>query len=170
MKKPRLRIYLDTSVISYHTARLRRDPVIRRRQLTTRKWWDSFRERADFCISTYVLEEISDGDPEAANSRMAFVEGLSMIVSDPHSEELGQRMFRNLKLPHRSRMDGFHLAVAALNRLDYIVSWNFKHMANAGVQAAYEQECTGLGLWTPIIVTPDYLLETGGQDERPHHR
>jgi predicted nucleic acid-binding protein len=161
MKNNRLRIYLDTSVISYYTARLHRDPVIRSRQVITREWWEAFREKADFFVSTYVLEEIADGDPSAARKRLEVVKNFAGLVSNFQSEEFGRQLFHHLNIPVRSRVDAWHLAVAAVNGQNYIVSWNFKHMANARIQKAYEEACGRAGLFAPEIVSPDFMLGGG---------
>lgn len=159
MRPHKPRIYLDTSVISYHAARLHRDPVVRKRQLATQKWWEIFRGKSDFYVSTYVLEEIADGDPHAARKRLELVSGFAGVVSNLKSERFGERLFRELNIPLRSKTDAWHLSIAALTRLDYIVSWNFKHMANNAIRAAYENCCQSVGLPAPVIKTPEQMLK-----------
>jgi hypothetical protein len=161
MKKPKPRIYLDTSVISYHTARLHRDPIIRSRQLTTRRWWETFHNLTQFCVSTYVLEEIAKGDQQAASLRKSLIHGAKTLDPTPDTEKLARRPLRELGIPQRSEVDACHLAVAAMNRIDYIVSWNFKHMANDGVREAYDAACKSAGLAPPEIMTPQTMLNQG---------
>jgi predicted nucleic acid-binding protein len=141
MRKHKPRVYLDTSVISYYTARLHPDPIIRARQLATRRWWETNRGLYDIHISTYVIGEIERGDPDAASKRIAAVEGFYKLHPTPDVERLARLLEDRLRFPSRSRMDANHLAIAAINSQDYIVSWNFKHMANAGVREAYRSIC-----------------------------
>lgn len=161
MKHPRPRIYLDTSVISYHTARLHRDPAVRSRQLTTKRWWGKFHDFSDFYISAYVEEEISRGDEEAAASRIHLVSGMKTFQPTTETKRLAQHLLRKLRIPQRSESDAYHLAIAALNRIDYIVSWNFKHMANDEIRKAYAATCESVGLTAPEIITPEAMLNRG---------
>jgi predicted nucleic acid-binding protein len=161
MLRQKPRIYLDTTMISYCAARLHRDPVVRSRQLATRKWWQEYREHSEFCISSYVTEEIEKGDSTAATKRMECVLGVRVIAPELATQALAQKLLKELRIPHRSRMDALHLAIAAANGLDYIVSWNFKHMANAGIRAVYRDVCLDRGLEPPEITTPEEMLEQG---------
>ncbi len=163
MSKPKPRIYLDTSVISYHSARLNRNPVVRSRQLTTKRWWETFHGAAQFCVSTYVLEEIAKGDQQAASLRWNLAQEALTLDPIPDTQQLARRLYEELGIPQRSEVDAYHLATAAMNRIDYIVSWNFKHMANNGVIEAYAAACQSAGLVPPRIMTPEAMLNQGGQ-------
>jgi len=124
-------------------------------------WWAALSGRADFHVSAYVWEEIEAGDRAAARSRMELVKDFPVLASDTASNRFGIQLLHDLGIPARSRKDAFHLAVAALNSQNYIVSWNFKHMANVRVQRDYEEACRRAGLSTPEILTPQAMMEEG---------
>ena len=156
----KLKIYIDTSVISYFTANQSADVIQRAHQEITKLWWKNF-DQNEFYISTYVIEEIEKGYKEAAEKRLKAVERCQILDPSQVVERFAVLLLRELGIPDRSRLDAFHLAVAALNNQDYIVSWNFKHMANARVRRINKTICLSEGLVCPDISTPEEMLGEG---------
>lgn len=158
MAKPR--VYLETSVISYLTARLSRDLVTVGRQELTREWWDGRRERFELFVSEFVLEEVASGDPEVARLRLQKLAGVPEVRLTPETRELAQSMVEPGPIPRKAVLDAFHIAAAVAGGADYLLTWNFKHLANAALRKRIEAVCVANGYEAPIICTPEELMET----------
>jgi predicted nucleic acid-binding protein len=155
---PQLSLYLETSVISYLTARPSRDLVIAAHQQITREWWDNSLFKYQGFISAVVLEEIARGDRQAARLRLAEVENFPLVEIVPEVVELADTYFSSLQIPERARLDAYHLALATWHGLDFLVSWNCTHIVSARVRRTIEEINAHLGFRTPIICTPEELM------------
>ena len=156
MEKPK--IYLDTSVISYLTALPSKDVVVLARQQISAEWWRNYSEKIDPYISVYVIEELERGDKAAAQKRIEFVSRFQILNTSPQTQRLARIILSELNIPDSAVLDAYHLAIAALNSQDYIISWNFKHMVNANVRRIYKGVCIGEGLIAPDISTPEEMI------------
>lgn len=154
----REQIYVETTVISLFTARMSSDLVKAARQKMTEEWWEKILPKYDCVISPYVLQEIRNGDPEAAKKRMAAANPFSLLATSDFAEELAQEYFKKSGIPKRSILDCYHLAVAAANGVDFIVSWNFKHIANPTIRRIFRGINDKHGLISPEISTPEEML------------
>jgi predicted nucleic acid-binding protein len=153
------RVYLETTIVSYLTAHRSNDPILAAHQSLTREWWDHRRYSFDLVISELVLREASAGDPEAARRRMA---RLSEIVSVAISEEsavLAEALVGAGPIPAEYGEDALHIALCAVNGIDYLLTWNCKHLANAAHRYQIEEVVVYNGYECPIICTPEELLE-----------
>jgi predicted nucleic acid-binding protein len=155
------RIYLDTSVISYFVARPSKDVIQQAHQKLSKEWWRQFHARHQLYISVYVLDEIEKGNKEAAAKRLKAIEGLPILDTSDSVERLAKVILKELSIPEKSRLDGYHLAIAALNSQDYIVSWNFKHMANSRVRSVFKMICSEEGIICPEISSPEEMIGGG---------
>ncbi len=157
-------IYLETSIISYFAALPSRDLITAARQQLTREWWT--RRRNDFAlfVSELVLAEAAAGDPEGAARRSAVLEGLPVLDITPLAEELAARILHHAGLPVRARADALHIALAASHGLNYLMTWNVTHLANALVRPRVERACRLTGYEPPILCTPDELMAGEEQD------
>ena len=153
-------VYIETSVVSYLTARPSRDLVVAAHQQITREWWDNVLfSRFEPCISEPVIREISRGDFSAAQKRLEAVKGIRELPLGDDAVALAESYCHIFNLPISARVDAYHLAVSVLNNVDYLVSWNCTHIANGHVVKMLREENGKRGLNTPGICTPTELME-----------
>lgn len=152
-------VYLETTVPSYLAALPSRDLVVAAHQQITHEWWQSARRRFDLFVSETVLAEIAGGDPEAAARRTLIVQGLPVLPLTDDILALIREYDRRLGLTSRGRTDLPHFAFAVAHEMDYLVTWNCQHIANGEVIRRLMEANSELGRWTPLIVTPEELLE-----------
>lgn len=160
----RPRVYLETTIPSYLTAWPSRDLVRAAHQQLTREWW-SRRHLFEIFISQLVVRECQAGDPEAAAARLAALEGLPLLEQDAEVGSLARALLDRVPLPARAEADALHIATAALHGMDYLLTWNCTHIANAALRGRIEAICRDSGLEPPAICTPEELPD-GGDDER----
>lgn len=153
------KVYLETSVLSYLAARPNRDLIRAANQQITREWWELRRPDFELFISQIVIKEISAGDPDAAAKRLGFVEKIPILDIEPRVESLAETLCRNLHLPARAALDSLHIALAVFNGMDFLLSWNCKHIANAQLLRRIEELCQLEGHKMPVVCTPPELLE-----------
>ena len=159
-----LTIYVETTIVSYLTARPSRDLIIVGRQASTREWWERARIDHHLVISAEVLKEASRGDPLAAQARMAVLADLPILDLSPEVETLAAVYREALGLPDRAAPDATHLAAASIHRVDAIVSWNCSHIASIQVQRIISGINQRLGLPVPFLATPEMLLGEEASD------
>jgi predicted nucleic acid-binding protein len=152
-------VYLETSVISYLTARPSRDIVLAGHQQTTRDWWQTRRSLFEVCISELVLQEASGGDRQAAEDRLSVVNDLELLEITPEALQLADRLVAEAALPQKAVADALHIAIAVSNGIDFLLTWNCKHIANAFMRSKIEAICRKNGYEPSIICTPEELLE-----------
>ncbi len=147
-------VYIESSVISYLASRPNRDIIIAGRQAITRDWWENHRQRFDLRISALVEEEISKGDPKAIARRQEFAESIpSLSISDEATELL----LKNNAVPYGREEDALHIAIAAAQGADYLLTWNFKHINNAEKKLSISQSVAALGYICPQLCSPEEL-------------
>jgi predicted nucleic acid-binding protein len=154
----RPRIYIESSVISYLTSRTSRDLVVAAHQQVTLDFWESV-GRFDMCISAFVVAEVSKGDEERAQTRMNLIASAAMLETSPDVEELADALIEQKSVPAKARLDALHIAVCAVHGVDYLLTWNCKHIANAQTMSLIENTCAELGYPCPRLCTPLELLE-----------
>ena len=157
--------YIETSVVSYLTARPSRDVVVAAYQEVTREWWRDAAERFHLTASELVLAEAGAGDPAAARERLKVLEGIELLDASPDAEALAQRLLDLGAVPREAAADAAHIAIAVTNGAEYLVTWNFRHIANAAMRVRIESACRQAGYEPPVICTPNELMETGHGDD-----
>lgn len=155
------KVYIETSVISYLTARASRDVVVAARQAITREWWEEHRERFDVFISELVEEELAQDDPVAEALRAEKVEGIESMHISEEAEYLAEKLISTGTVPVGSEEDALHIATAAAHGMDYLLTWNFKHINNAEMKAAIIAVVESCGFNCPALCSPE---ELGGTD------
>lgn len=153
------RVYIETTFISYLTARPSRDVVIAGHQQTTHEWWDTRRANYELCVSQLVLEEAAAGDPQAAQERLAVLNAVTLLETTAEALDLAKALIQAGALPAKAADDALHIAIAATNGVPFLLTWNCRHMANATMRPMIESVCATKGLKAPIICTPEELLE-----------
>lgn len=110
-------------------------------------------------ISEFVIDEVSKGDLEFARLRLESIDGFKVLDVNSEIETLAEKYFSAINIPERSRIDASHLAVAAWHGVDYVLSWNCKHIASGRVQRILEDLNRELDIVTPTVCTPEELME-----------
>jgi predicted nucleic acid-binding protein len=153
------RVYIETTVVSYLTARPSRDVVIAGHQQITHEWWDTQRESYQLCISQLVRKEAGAGDATAAEERLDRLNAMTLLETSDEALDLAKELIQAGALPAKAADDALHIAVAAMNGIPYLLTWNCRHLANATMRPVIEKVCAGKGVKAPIICTPEELLE-----------
>lgn len=153
------KVYLETSVISYLTGRLSRDLITVGRQELTREWWEQERQHFDLIISEFVLAEAADGDATAAQQRLEALVGIPEVRMTSEARDLARALVDPGPIPQKAVLDAFHIAAAVSGGADYLLTWNFKHLANAALRKQIETVCRTSGYDPPVICTPEELME-----------
>lgn len=151
-------IYVETSIVSYLTARPNRDLVRAAHQEVTREWWTT-RARFELYVSQLVLDEAGAGDPGAAALRLDVLRDLPLLDFTDEVTALGKTLVRGAALPQKAAADALHIAFAAVHGMDYLLSWNCTHIANATMRPKIEAICRMSGVEPPVICTPLEILE-----------
>ena len=159
------KVYIETTVISYLTAQPARDVVIAGHQQSTRDWWRNAANRFELVASQLVLTEASAGDPEAARARLAALDSLMLLDATEEALELAQQLVNAGVVPAKAAEDAAHIAIAVVNGIEYLVTWNYRHIANATIRSQIETVCRNAGFEPAIICTPDELMERDHDDE-----
>jgi hypothetical protein len=152
------KVYIETTVVSYFVAEPSEDLVQAAHQQVTRHWWAS-RHRFDLFISRAVVAEAAQGNPNMAARRIAALEGIPNLEFGRDVTALVRRLMQRGALPSPARMDAVHVAVSAVNGMDFLVTWNLRHLANAALRGKIEATCRAAGTVPPIICTPEELME-----------
>lgn len=146
-------------MISYLMARPNRDVVIAGHQKITRDWWQTCRDRFDLVASQLVVREASAGDPQAAKERLERLTTLTLLEVTEEAVTLAQELITTGAVPEKAAEDALHLAIAVTNGVEYLLTWNCKHLANATMRRKIEDVCRSAGYEPVIICTPEELLE-----------
>ena len=145
--------YIETSIVSYLTAFPSRDLVLAAHQQVTRDWWAG-RAAFDLYVSQFVLDEAEAGDAEAAARRMQILEETTLLDITDEATSLARGLLAGRALPSRAQVDAFHIAVAAVHGMDYLLSWNCTHIVNAAMRSTIEAICRAAGFVPPVICIP----------------
>jgi hypothetical protein len=127
--------------------------------LSTRSWWTDAGTRYRLFTSQLVLNEAAQGDPLAAADRLAALAHLDLIPVLDVAEELAKFLVIRGALPPKARVDALHVAIAATNAVQYLATWNCRHLANAALRVKIQQACHDRGYNAPVICTPLELTE-----------
>ncbi|HAO79821.1 MAG TPA: DNA-binding protein [Verrucomicrobia subdivision 3 bacterium] len=154
------RIYLETTIPSYLVARRSRDLRLAADQETTQEWWEARRQNYELFISEFVRAEVQRGDAQAAAARLALVEGIPMLSEPQSATELAGQILAARLLPPAAALDASHIALATVHAMDYLLTWNCKHIHNVAIIRQIERLCERQGYTCPIICTPNDLMDT----------
>jgi hypothetical protein len=156
-------VYIETSVIGHLAMRRSALLVTAANQQVSREFWDDHRSRFDLFVSLAVVDECTAGDAEAAAEREVFLHGIPVLGVDDDVLALAQSLMTGIPLPEKAAVDAVHIAVAAVNGVDYLVTWNCKHIANPALRCIIEAVCRAAGYDPPVICTPPELIEVPDQ-------
>jgi len=156
MKK---RIYIETTIVSYYTARPSRDLMIAGHQEATRDLWPELSRTYETYISALVYEEAGRGDPDQAKVRLEAIKPFPMLDIDDEARSLAESIITGKGIPANYPEDALHIAVAAVNHIDVVITWNFAHLNNPFTRRAIRRIVENEGYVCPEICSPDELLE-----------
>lgn len=156
MKK---RVYVETTVLSYFAARPSRDLIVAGHQEATREIWPQFADKYETYISALVYQEAGRGDAEQARARLAAIKPFRMLDIEDGARTLAERITAGKGIPQEYPEDALHIAVAAANGMDVLVTWNFAHLNNPFTRMMVRQIVENEGFTCPEICSPEELLE-----------
>lgn len=149
---------METTIPSYMLADPSQDLIVVTRQETTRAWWRRDHTRFAVFVSDAVLDEAERGDRRAANRRRDFLDQFPVLPETSEVQRLTELYFRERIVPSQKAADAAHLAFASVYRMEFLCTWNFKHLANAFALRRLRTLNEKYGLFTPYVCTPDELL------------
>jgi len=147
-------VYLETSIVSYLTARPTNDLLVAAWQKATVDWWDTQRNRFDLYTSDVTVEESGRGNPEAASRRLEALVDIPILPITDAVVALSKALLQRKALPVKALDDALHIAVSAVHGVDYLLTWNFRHLDNAETKPIMRSVCTIHGYTSPEICTP----------------
>lgn len=153
------KVYIETTIPSYLTARPSNDLRVAANQNTTIEWWETQRPCFELFISEFVTTEIIHGDSDVARKRLEIIADLPKLSINEKVRTLAKSLISDGAIPAKAEIDAFHIAVAAVNGIEYLLTWNCAHIANAIMRTKIEGVCRRQGFEPPIICTPQELME-----------
>ena len=151
------KVYLETSFISYLVARRSRDLIIAGRQQVTLDWWEQGQQQFDLFVSEIVLLEARAGDATEVTKRLTVLTGLPILDVPTEASRLAGLLLSRGIVPSKANIDAVHIAVATVHGMDYLLTWNLKHIANAHVRKMVARIFRAEGYESPEICTPEEL-------------
>ena len=160
-------VYIESTVISYLVARPSSNPILAARQKASQQLWEDYADRFEFVISRIVRAEIQQGDVRAAQQRIEITSRLTILENLPEIDILVQKLLDSGAVPRNSRPDAQHIAIATVHNVEYLVSWNHKHIVNEHKREHIKQICQEAGFQPTTICTPTQLMEDIQMKEAP---
>lgn len=151
------KIYLETTIISYLAARPSKDLITAAHQQITHDWWQNRRRDFDLFSSQLVIQESSAGDAAVAKTRLQLLSDISLVQVNVDCVSLARALVEKGPIPEKAAVDALHIAIATVHGMDYLLTWNCKHIANAEMQTAVKRICRSAGYEPPVICTPEEL-------------
>ncbi len=152
------KVYIETSVISYLTARLSRDLIIAGHQQITQEWWEFRRKNFGLYVSQLVVNEAGRGDREAAEKRLSLLKDVPLLQFNDKIADFAQKIVSDKIIPEKAAEDAIHIAVATIHKMDYLVTWNCSHIANAELRRKISKLGAECGYEMSVICTPEELM------------
>ena len=153
-------VYIETSIIGYLTSRPSRDLITAANQQLTHDWWNEHREKFDIFISQFVIDECAMGDAIVAKARLDTIAAIRQLAVTESVEILADELIRQVPLPEKAQVDALHVAIATVCEMEYLLTWNCTHIANAVLRPRIEAISRSFGYEPPTICTPQEFMET----------
>ncbi len=150
-------VYVETTVVGSIAGRLHPNPIIAARQTTSRVWWSDASTRFNLFVSQLVEDECLAGDPDAAQERIEALVGIPRLRIVDSAQDLADLLMNHKAIPESEPRDALHIGIAAVHGIQYLVTWNFKHIANATLRNRINRVCRDAGHEPPIICTPEEI-------------
>lgn len=152
-------VYLETTIPSYLAARDSSDVRMLAKQQVTREWWNLRRDAFELFVSEAVVVECQAGDSDAALKRLEILNGIPLLEQKPPTAQIAEFLIGRLSLPEKAVVDAVHIAIAIANEVDFLLTWNCTHIANAAFRPMIEEIAIEHSCVCPIICTPEELME-----------
>ncbi len=151
-------VYIETSIVSYLRQRPSGQVVMAARQLLTHQWWNVERDKYELVISQYVIDEASAGNPSLAADRLRDLDGIPLLPLDPEIAWIADELMDRAILPPKARTDALHIAAVAHHRIQFLLTWNCRHIANAKILSRIHDVLIDLSIPIPVICTPEEMV------------
>lgn len=151
-------VYLETSIISYLRQKPSTQVVLAARQLLTHQWWNDERSNYQLVASQLVIDEASAGNPSLAAERLQLLAGIPLLQLDPVIADIADEIMSRAILPEKARTDALHIATVAHHRIQYLLTWNCRHIANARILPRIHDVLNDLLIPIPVICTPEEMV------------
>jgi len=151
-------VYVETSIISYLRQKPSTQVVLAARQLLTHQWWNDERTNYQLVASQFVIDEASAGNPALAAERLQLLAGIPLLPLDPAIADIADEIMSRAILPEKARTDALHIAAVAHHRIQYLLTWNCRHIANARILPRIHNVLNDLLLPVPVICTPEEMV------------
>ncbi len=151
-------VYIETSILGYLTARSTKDLILAANIEITKDWWESRRNAFTLYTSEAVLEEVAQGDAKIAAQRREILRNFPLLSLNQVVQGLAAQFLAQSSLPAKARVDAIHIAAATIHGMDYLLTWNCKHIANAQMQRKLAEISLDFGYVLPILCTPNELM------------
>ncbi len=152
-------VYIETSIISYLTQKPSSQVVTAAHQLLTHQWWNDERANYELVVSQYVIDEVSAGESTLAADRLLTLNGIPLLPNTPEIPTIANEIMSRGILPPKAQVDALHIAAVAHHRVQYLLTWNCKHIANGTIIEKTTEINKHFGVQTPVICTPEMLME-----------
>ena len=162
------KVYIETTVVSYLVARPSNDIILAERQRATQELWKNYSDTFEFIVSDIVITEIRHGNEIAAQRRIDALAGLTVLGLTPEAVALALELINAGAVPRESQTDAQHIAVAVVNGIEHLISWNYKHIVNETKRQHIDQVCQAAGYQPIILCTPAELIEGIQMKEEQH--
>ena len=151
-------VYIETSIPSYLTARPSRDIRVLAWQQITDQWWEESRNKYDLFISQLVTIEAGAGNPEAAARRLDAIKNIPELTVDDEMENFAQKLINEKVVPPSAKADALHISTSIVHSVDYLLTWNCRHINNVDVKLSIRKICESVGYSYTEICSPIELL------------
>jgi hypothetical protein len=161
----KLSIYIETSIISYLAAKLSRDLLTAACQQITTEWWENKLNDYDLFTSELVIAEAKAGNPDASAKRLNLLRGISELKITGEVRHIAETLIKQGALPDKAQADALHIATATVHGIDYLLTWNCRHIDNPAMKPLVRKVCSAEGYLCPEICTPIEIMEVNENEE-----
>lgn len=151
-------VYIETSILGYLAARSTKNLILAANMEITRDWWELRRNAFTLYTSEAVLTEVAQGDPEIAAQRLSMLRNFPLLALNQDVQGLAAQILARSNLPPKAEVDAIHIAAATVHGMDYLLTWNCRHIANAQIQGKLAEISLDLGYVLPVLCTPSELM------------
>ena len=152
------KLYLETTIPSYLTSHPSRDLIVAAHQQINHEWWEKRRHDFDIFISQFVIDEAGRGDEEASQRRLKILSEFDLLDITDDVTDLASAILDAGVIPQETALDAAHIAIATVHNIQFLLTWNCTHLANAEISIEIKSVCKSKGYECPIICTPEELM------------
>ncbi|MBE9061426.1 type II toxin-antitoxin system VapC family toxin [cf. Phormidesmis sp. LEGE 11477] len=151
-------VCIETSILGYLTARSTKNLILAANMEVTKDWWELRRNNFALYTSEAVLAEVMRGDSEIASQRLEILRSFPLLALNQAVQGLAVQFLARSNLPPKAKIDAIHIAAATVHSMDYLLTWNCKHIANAQIQRKLAEISLDCGFVLPVLCTPTELM------------